>query len=119
MKYYKLKYRLSITHSADNNEEHKHNHVLEGEIFAEPAADNFVEFSDMEDMVNKTLEIYQNQYLNSLEEFAGDANIENVGEVFWRKLVKVFDKNGWKLIRLEIGENPLRVYAVSVKEIRL
>ena len=68
---------------------------------------------------NKTLEIYQNQYLNSLEEFAGDANIENVGEVFWRKLVKVFDKNGWKLIRLEIGENPLRVYAVSVKEIRL
>ena len=119
MKYYKLKYRLSITHSADNNKEHKHNHVLEGEIFAEPSADNFVEFSDMEDMVNKTLEIYQNQYLNSLEEFAGDANIENVGEVFWRKLVKVFYKNGWKLIRLEIGENPLRVYAVSVKEIRL
>mgnify|MGYP000631649878 CR=1 FL=1 len=54
-----------------------------------------------------------------LVQFAGDANIENVGEVFWRKLVKVFDKNGWKLIRLEIGENPLRVYAVSVKEIRL
>lgn len=119
MKYYKLKYRLSITHSADNNEEHKHNHVLEGEIFAEPPADNFVEFSDMEDMVDKTLEIYQNKYLNSLEEFAGDANIENVGEVFWRKLVNVFDRNGWKLLRLEIGENPLRVYAVSIKEIRL
>lgn len=40
----------------------------------------------MEDMVNETLEIYQNQYLNSLEEFAGDANIENVGEVFGESL---------------------------------
>ena len=78
MKYYKLKYRLSITHSADNNEELKHNHVLEGEIFAEPSAGNFVEFSDMEDMVNETLKIYQNQYLNSLEEFAGDANMDKV-----------------------------------------
>lgn len=119
MRYYKLKYRISITHSADNNEEHKHNHVLEGEIFAKPAGDDFIEFSSMEDMVNETLNIYQNKYLNELEEFHGDANIENIGEIFWKRLDIVFEHNGWNLIRLEIGENPLRVYAVSKEEIRL
>ena len=54
-----------------------------------------------------------------MEEFNGDANIENVGEVFWKKLFMVFEKNGWALIRLEIGENPLRIYSVSTEEIRM
>ena len=116
MKCYKIKYRLGITHSVDNNEKNKHNHILEGEIFAKPSDDDFVEFSDMENMVNETLEEYKNKYL---EEFNGDANIENVGEVFWKKLFMVFEKNGWALIRLEIGENPLRIYSVSTEEIRM
>lgn len=30
-----------------------------------------------------------------------------------------FEKNGWALIRLEIGENPLRIYSVSTEEIRM
>ena len=105
MKCYKIKYRLGITHSVDNNEKNKHNHILEGEIFAKPSDDDFVEFSDMENMVNETLEEYK--------------NIENVGEVFWKKLFMVFEKNGWALIRLEIGENPLRIYSVSTEEIRM
>ena len=54
-----------------------------------------------------------------MEEFNGDANIENVGEVFWKKLFMVFEKNGLALIRLEIGENPLRIYSVSTEEIRM
>lgn len=119
MKCYKIKYRLGITHSVDNDEKHKHNHILEGEIFAKPSDNDFVEFSDMENMVNETLEEYKNKYLNDLEEFNGDANIENVGEVFWEKLFRVFEKNGWALIRLEIGENPLRIYSVSTEEIRM
>lgn len=69
--------------------------------------------------MNETLEEYKNKYLNDLEEFKGDANIENVGEVFWKKLFRVFEKNGWALIRLEIGENPLRIYSVSTEEIRM
>ena len=113
MKCYKIKYRLGITHSVDNNEKNKHNHILEGEIFAKPSDDDFVEFSDMENMVNETLEEYKNKYLNDLEEFNGDANIENV------ELFMVFEKNGWALIRLEIGENPLRIYSVSTEEIRM
>ncbi len=119
MKYYKLKFRLGITHSADNNDENKHNHILEGQILAKPADNDFVEFSDMEKMVNETFDIYQGKYLNSLEEFNGDANIENIGEVFFKKLSGVFEKNGWELTRFEVGENPLRVYAISLGEIRL
>ena len=75
--------------------------------------------SETETQEKRNTEEYKNKYLNDLEEFNGDANIENVGEVFWKKLFMVFEKNGWALIRLEIGENPLRIYSVSTEEIRM
>ena len=43
----------------------------------------------------------------------------NVGEVFGKTFQGFEKKNGWALIRLEIGENPLRIYSVSTEEIRM
>ena len=45
MKYYRLKYRLSITHSASGNREDSHNHVLEVEVSAYHNDGEFIELN--------------------------------------------------------------------------
>ena len=79
-KYYRLKYRLAISHSADNNIDHEHSHVLEIEAYTFPMMENFQEFNDIEKHVDTCLSRFQNQYLNDLPEFHGDASLENTGE---------------------------------------
>ena len=52
-------------------------------------------------------------YLNAMEEFGGDASIEHVGDVIYQVMSEYLLKEQLFLERLEIGENPLRVYVVS------
>ena len=112
-KYYRLKYRLNIRHSADNNREHEHSHVLEIEAYAFPLMENFQEFNYIERHVDDCLDRFQNQYLNDLPEFAGDASLENTGEVLFPLLREELHRNDWDLQRFEISETPLRVYIIS------
>lgn len=113
MKYYRLKYRLSMSHSATNSRENEHNHVLEIELFAYPRENVFMEFGDMERFVSGCLDCYQNHYLNDFPEFHGDTSLENVGEVLYLKLENVFEEHSWDFERFEISETPLRVYIIT------
>lgn len=116
--YYRLKYRLTIRHSADNNREHEHSHVLEIEAYAFPLMENFQEFNYIEKHVDRCLGRFQNEYLNDLEEFGGDASLENTGEVLFPLLREELKKNDWDLRRFEISETPLRVYIISKDSFR-
>ncbi len=112
-KYYRLKYRLTIRHSADNNRDHEHSHVLEIEVFAFPMMENFQEFNNIEKHVDDCLSRFQNQYLNDLPEFQGDASLENTGEVLFPLLRAELRRSNWNLRRFEISETPLRVYIIT------
>lgn len=112
-KYYRLKYRLTIRHSADNNIDHEHSHVLEIEAYTFPMMENFQEFNNIEKHVDDCLSRYQNKYLNDLPEFQKDASLENTGEVLFPLLRAQLKENGWDLRRFEISETPLRVYIIT------
>ena len=117
-KYYRLKYRLAISHSADNNIDHEHSHVLEIEAYTFPMMENFQEFNDIEKHVDTCLSRFQNQYLNDLPEFHGDASLENTGEVLFPLLRQTLMQNSWDLRRFEISETPLRVYIITQDSFR-
>lgn len=113
MKYYRLKYRLNMSHSATNRRADEHHHVLEIELYAYPKGRDFVEFGEMERLVTECLEIYQNQYFNDMADFDGDVSLEHIGEVLYRKLAENFGKQQWSFDRFEISETPLRVYVIT------
>lgn len=113
MKNYHLKYRLNISHSVDSDRSKEHNHIFEIEVYAYPEDDTFVEFSDMEKLVEDVLSKYQKRYLNDMPEFEGDTSVENVGEVLYGSLSKHFEDMRWNFKRMEISETPLRVYVIA------
>lgn len=113
MKYYVLKYRLPMSHSSSMKKEDSHHHVIEITVQAEYEQQEFIEFLDMEKVLNQCLDPYKNQYLNEMEEFHGDTSIENITEVFYEKLAPAFANEGWNLTKIEVGENPLRVYIIQ------
>ena len=117
MKYYELKYRLPMSHSSSSDRTKMHHHVLEITIYAETGQQDFVEFQDMDQVLSGCLDVYRNQYLNDMEEFHGDTSIENMTEVFYRKIFEQFVKKNWKLTKIEVGENPLRVYIIGTRNI--
>ena len=117
MKYYELKYRLPMSHSSSSDRTKMHHHVLEITIYAETGQQDFVEFQDMDQVLGGCLAVYRNQYLNDMEEFHGDTSIENMTEVFYRKIFEQFVKKNWKLTKIEVGENPLRVYIIGTRNI--
>lgn len=117
MKYYVLKYRLPMSHSSTMQKENSHYHVIEITVQAEYDQQTFIEFQDMERVLNQCLDPYKNQYLNEMEEFDEDTSIENIAEVFYEKLSQAFANEGWNLTKIEVGENPLRVYIIQTNHI--
>ena len=114
MKAYHLKYRLSMSHSADNKEEHRHTHVLEIEIFVKPHDKDriFSDFRSIEIHMNEVLDGFQGKYLNDIEIFGADASLEHTGETIYRLLSDEVERNKWHFCCLEISETPLRVYII-------
>ena len=110
---YCFHYLLPMTHSADNYKEHIHSHTLEITVYICGRGTVDEEFSVNERYAGDVLKRYENAYFNDLPEFGRDASIENVGEVFFKILTDVLAQSDVELLRLEIGENPLRQYVIS------
>ena len=113
MPVYCFHYFLSILHSADNNLEHKHSHTLEIVIYLSGEIDKSARFDTIEKYAEDYLRQYENEYLNILPEFEQNANIENIGDVFFEGIERELEQHGLLLERLEIGETPLRTYIVT------
>lgn len=114
MRFYVMKYRLPMSHSSSGHAENGHHHVLEVTVQARTAEEEGIaEAGDMERVLRQCLDGYRNQYLNGMEEFGGDASIENITEVFYRRIVEAYSSNGWTLTKVEVGENPLRVCVIE------
>ncbi len=127
---YCFRYFIPITHSVDNVIEHRHSHTLEITTYIRllsgfeqddiqsRSADGMQtrsreKFGEIEKYASAFLKQYEGKYLNDLKELEGDASIEHVGDVIYNRMSDYLLKEQLFLERLEIGENPLRVYVVS------
>ena len=114
---YCFRYYMPITHSADDQKEHTHSHTLEIAVYIRLLSGfhgrNLEKFGEIEQFSQAVLRRYHGQYLNDLPEFGGDASIEHIGDVLYRIMEQQLLREQLLVERLEIGENPLRLYVVS------
>ena len=111
MKAYHIKYRLNMSHSADNDIRHRHKHILDIEMYVTTST-SFQEFRSIEKNMSEVLNRYQNRYLNDLPEFGADASLEHTGEAIYTMLCEEVEKHSWHICCFEISETPLRVYII-------
>jgi 6-pyruvoyl tetrahydropterin synthase-like protein len=75
---------------------------------------SFSKFTEIEEIINEVIEPYQNCYLNEKEPFVKlNPTMENIGEVFYRKIEDVLKAREITIKGLEISETPVRTYVVD------
>lgn len=114
LNYYKYKYFLNATHSFDGAGEHRHHHTFTITLHIKEEVKELQLFSSIDELVHGYLRIYERKYLNELPVFLKKIpTIENMGILFFQELGQILLKEQITLMKLEISENPLRVYSVS------
>lgn len=116
MRAYCMKFYLPICHGSGQDRGTAHRHTMEVTIYFPRQQGKLERFSDMEKDVAVALRPYTEGYLNDHEEFREDASVERMGEAFFDRLSGLLEQRGSTLLRLEIGETPLRKYAVGIEE---
>lgn len=112
---YIFKYYVNAAHSTDNQIEHSHNHTFTISFWIEhPGEKKEVLFNKADTMIKKYLEKFSGKYLNAEPDFAGlNPTLENIGEVIYDQMTKNIKSTGFDLLKVEICENPLKVFSVS------
>lgn len=113
-KAYKLSYYLNAQHSMDLKE-NAHGHTFCIGLYIEDLSKKgFLNFNQIEKIVNNRIGRFSGKYLNAEEPFTSlPPTIENMGSVFYEELKIILIEQGYDLIQLDICENPLRVYSIS------
>ncbi len=112
---YKLKFEFNAAHSnVENNVENAHFHTFTIVLYLNDMNEEMDYFFDIEKNINEWLAPYQDSYLHETELFAGrSTTLESIGETFydlWHEKLKDLQ---FDLVRLDIFENPIRMYSVS------
>lgn len=115
MKTYCFRTCISISHSNDDNREHAHIHTVEiaAYVRANETQTDLRKFDDTEVLIEACLEPYQECYLNDMEGFEENVNMEYLGETLFYKLDEKLSENGMYMERFEISETPLRTYILT------
>lgn len=114
-KVYKLSYYLNAQHSFDYQKNNIHTHTFHICLYIEDLKkDDLINYRTVDQAINHFLKLYSGNYMNDISPFDRLLpSIENIGEVFYEELKLELIKLGLDLIKLEISENPLRIYSVS------
>ncbi len=116
---YKFKFELHASHLNLNypySYAHYHNFAITLYFHKATEDEELFLFDDVADLVKEWLEEYQGKYLGDLALFHNsDTTIESIGDIFYTLLKNKMEDIGFYLLRLEIYENPTRVYSVSQK----
>ncbi len=112
---YKLKFEFNAAHSnVENNVMNAHFHTFTIVLYLNDMNEEMDYFFDIEKHINEWLSPYHDAYLHETELFAGKSTtLESIGEIFyelWRDKLKELQ---FDLVRLDIFENPIRMYSVS------
>ena len=119
MKYsnYKFKFYLNARHSIYINgvQGENHTHTWEIQLNTIKAVEDFIQFNDIEKLIETFLSQYQDKYINDVEPFNSiNPTLENICEYFKDKVEKVLFDSGWVLVSIEISETPARSYIIDL-----
>lgn len=114
---YKLKFQFNAAHSnleMTENDTNVHFHTFTLVLYLNDLNQEIDYFYDIEKYVNEWLEPYRNKNLFETELFQGrSTTLESIGNAFYDLWYKKLLNMNLDLIRLDIYENPIRIYSVS------
>lgn len=113
---YRYKFEVNAYHSVliNNKRGNVHPHTFEISLFIKINDNNFLLYNDVEKIVEKFLDNYREKEINLIKPFDKlEPSIENIGDVLFTNLKQILSDNNIELIKLEISENPTRVYIAN------
>ncbi|MDD4095248.1 MAG: 6-pyruvoyl-tetrahydropterin synthase-related protein [Oscillospiraceae bacterium] len=111
---YKYTFRLNASHSNVGKASSVHLHTFEIALYMKPRENAFVEYNQTEKVVRDYLDRFTGKNLNTIPPFdETPPTIENMGEVFFTHLSGLLRKEDFDLIKLEVSENPQRIFNIS------
>lgn len=114
---YKLKFEFNAAHSnVENDVEHVHFHTFTVVLYLNDLNDRMDYFYEIEKNINAWLAPFEDCNLYETELFKGKSTtLENIGNTFYDAWHEKLAAMGFELVRLDIFENPIRMYSVSEK----
>lgn len=113
VKIYKFSFRLNASHGT-LRQESLHSHSFEIKVYLCQESEQFITYDKTEGIILSYLKNYTNVLLNTVAPFdVIPSTIENMGDEFFLRISEKLQAVGYRLRRLEISENPQRVYSVS------
>lgn len=112
---YKLKFEFNAAHSnVENNIDNVHFHTFTIVLYLHDLDDRMDYFYEIEKNINEWLAPYRDCYLHETELFHNKSTtLESIGDVFYDQWYERLRALQFDLVRLDIFENPIRVYSVS------
>lgn len=114
---YKLKFEFNAAHSnVENDVEHVHFHTFTVVLYLNDLNDRMDYFYEIEKNINAWLAPFQDCNLYETELFSGiSTTLESIGDTFYDAWHEKLLAMEFELVRLDIFENPIRMYSVSKK----
>lgn len=115
LEYHVYKYNYNAKHSLQNQIEKMHSHTFTVVLYLGYINEmKERSYREIDKIAKEYFNGFEGRYLNSCIEFSElEANLENMGEVFFEKLWPQFIEHGYYLYQLDISENPLCVFQIS------
>ena len=119
LRYYRIKAYLNASHFVvfDGKKGDTHPHTWEFVATVYTTGSNIIKFTELEKMIMKVFEPYQNQVMNEIEPFdAIIPSLENMTEFFAKQIAETVKPIEYHLRRFEGSETPVRTYGVRFPE---
>lgn len=116
---YKFKFYLNANHAIliHGHLGQIHPHTWEISIITLKLDNQFIRFSEVEALVDKMIERYQDKLLNEIYPFDTiNPTLENICEVFKNEIQQILEKSGWRLLSIEVSETPARSYVINLSD---
>lgn len=112
---YRWHFHFNAMHNiTPDDEEAKHPHSFLVILCMEIAEVNLVEQKQCEKDVRKYIDQYVGKYLNEMNEFQNQVpTIEVICEKMYYDIEKIVEKSGMKLIQIEVGDSPVKLFAMG------
>lgn len=117
LKQYKFKFYLNAKHAIYRNEVlgEVHPHTWEITLHIAKKEDAFVQFYELEEEVQKYMDLYQGHLLNDMPPFdVLNPTLENCCEYFKDRFTEILTEKGWALIMMEMSDTPSHSYVINM-----
>ena len=112
---YKLKFEFNAAHSnVEHTSANVHFHTFTIVLYLHDLNEQMDYFFDIEKNIQEWLTPYRDSYLHETDLFRGKSTtLESIGDIFYDALRPMLRELQFDLVRLDVFENPIRMYSVS------